>query len=443
MRWVWIGLVLSVAACTATPPPLPVPTTTVLQPVAAGDWLTYHRDNQRGGEQYSLAPPGTLSLAWHTKLDGAVYGEPLVVGSRILAATQNDTVYALAPATGQVQWHTHLGTPMPKKGVPCGDMDTVGITGTMAYDRVTGRVFAVAETAGGSHTLVGLDVATGTVVVRAMADPPKGDTVAYLQSGGLTVNDDRVFFSYGGLPGDCGNYVGTVMSMRTDGTDAHSYTVPTRRKAGFSGPAGGVVDNSRLLYVAGAGASTGGEYDDSDSVLVLAAGKLNRVDIFTPPNWGDDNANGLDLGATSPAMIGSHVLVTGNRGISYVLDETDLSHVVSQLETCPSQGAPAVSANLVVIPCANGPKAMDYDSHGQLTPLWTSPVAAAGSPTVGNGAVWVVDPAGGVLYALDVSKGTVRGQVQIGPTPRFASPTLSTDHAYVGTMDGVVSVAGA
>ena len=63
---------------------------------------------------------------------------------------------------------------MPRKGLPCGDIDPLGITGTMAYDRITGRVFAVAETAGGSHTLVGLDAETGTVEVRASVDPPRG-----------------------------------------------------------------------------------------------------------------------------------------------------------------------------------------------------------------------------------------------------------------------------
>jgi len=449
MRWVWIGLVLSVAACTATPPPPPLPTPSattnaVVAPVPMGDWQTFNRTNQRDGAQPDLAPTGTLSLAWHTKLDGTVHGQPLIVGALILAATQSDTVYALDAVTGKIRWQTHLGTPMPRKGLPCGDIDPVGIIGTMAYDRFTSRVFAVAETAGGSHTLVGLDVDTGTVEVRANVDPPKGDTTAYLQAGALTVADGRVFIPYGGLAGDCGNYVGTVLSTRTDGTDAHSYTVPTRRKGGFDGPAGGVQDNSRLLYAASGGATTGGEYDDSDAVLALATEKLNRIDIFTPPSWSEDNAHHFDLGATNPAMIGSHVAVTGLRGTTYVLDQSDLSHVASQLTTCPSQGSAAALDNLLVIPCATGgPKAFLADNAGQLTPRWTAPVTATGSPTISFDSVWVVDPAGGVLYALDIGKGTVRGQVQIGPAPRYASASLSKDHAYVGTTDGVAAVAGA
>lgn len=447
MRWVWIGLVLSVAACTATPPPPPLPTVSttvnaVLPPVPSGDWQTFNRTNQREGVQPDLVSTGPLSSAWHTKLDGAVYGQPLIVGGRVLAATQGDTIYSLDAATGKIQWQTRLGTPMPRKGLPCGDIDPVGITGAMAYDRFTGRVYAVAETAGGSHTLVGLDLDTGIVEVRASVDPPRGDTIAYLQAGALTVTDGRVFIPYGGLAGDCGNYVGTVMAIRTDGTDAHSYTVPTRRKGGFDGPAGGVMDNSRLLYATGGGSSTGGQYDDSDAVVALAVDKLNRIDIFTPPAWADDNANNLDLGATNPVMLGSHVAVTGNRGITYVLDQSDLSHVTSQLNTCPSQGSAVALDNMLVIPCAT-PRAFLCDNAGQLTPLWTAPVAAAGSPTAGGDAVWVVDPAGGILYALAMATGAVRGQVQIGPTPRYASASLSKDHAYVGTTDGVAAVASA
>jgi polyvinyl alcohol dehydrogenase (cytochrome) len=426
MRWVWIGLVLLVAACTATPAPPPAPTTTsttVLAPVSAGDWPTYHLNNERTGAQPNLAPAGQLSLAWHAKLDGAVY--------------------ALDPATGTVRWQTHLGTPQPLKGLPCGDIDPLGITGTMAYDRFTNRLFAVAETAGGSHTLIGMDVDTGAVVVQTMVDPPKGDSIAHQQRAALSIVDNRVFIAYGGLFGDCGNYIGTVLSVRTDGADPHSYVVPTRREGGIWAPGGGALNGLRLMYAVGNGEATGGQYDDSDSVLALTTDSLNRVDIFTPETWADDNAHDLDLGSSNPVSLGAHVLVTGKRGISYVLDGADLSHSTSQLATCPSLGSPAVQDNIVAIPCRTGPKTMSFDNNGQLTPMWSSPVPAAGSPTIGGDAVWAVDVDGGVLYALDLRTGAVRGQLQIGPAPHFASPTLSGDHAYVGTMDGVVSVAGA
>src|SRR4051795_7610039 len=58
---------------------------------ADGDWTTYHHDNARSGVAAGLAPLGALSRAWTATLDGAVYGQPLAVGDRIFAATENDT----------------------------------------------------------------------------------------------------------------------------------------------------------------------------------------------------------------------------------------------------------------------------------------------------------------------------------------------------------------
>src|SRR4051812_26968237 len=108
-----------------------------------GDWTTYHHDNARSGVAAGLAPLGALSRAWTATLDGAVYGQPLAVGDRIFAATENDTVYALDASTGAVLWSTHVGTPVPRSSLPCGNIDPLGITSTMVYDPATGLLFAL------------------------------------------------------------------------------------------------------------------------------------------------------------------------------------------------------------------------------------------------------------------------------------------------------------
>jgi streptogramin lyase len=59
---------------------------------------------------------------------------------------------------------------------------------------------------------------------------------------------------------------------------------------------------------------------------------------------------------------------------------------------------------------------------------------------VGGGAVWVEDYLAGTLYTLDPATGAVRQQLSTGVAPHFASPTLSRDHAYVGTLTGVFAV---
>src|SRR5207244_12806446 len=103
-----------------------------------------------------LRPVQSVSRAWRARLDGAVYGQPLVVGAAVLAGTENDTVYALDAGSGRVRWSSHLGTPVPASSLPCGNIDPLGITGTMVYDPDSGLVFVVAETTGGRHTLFGL-----------------------------------------------------------------------------------------------------------------------------------------------------------------------------------------------------------------------------------------------------------------------------------------------
>src|SRR2546423_631920 len=64
-------------------------------PSAAG-WPTYQGGNDGAGFVDATAPRPPLRRAWTTHLDGAVYAQPIVVGSTVVVATENDSVYALA-----------------------------------------------------------------------------------------------------------------------------------------------------------------------------------------------------------------------------------------------------------------------------------------------------------------------------------------------------------
>ncbi|MFF5291989.1 cellulose binding domain-containing protein [Paractinoplanes globisporus] len=427
-------------------PTSPTPSTST-QPAGADDWPTYHRDNARDGNATNLAPLSTLSVAWTAALDGAVYGQPLVVGGRIFAATENDTVFALSPDSGAVLWSAHVGQPEPLSDLPCGNIDPLGITSTMVYDPATNRVFAVAETTGGAHTLLGINADTGAVEVRAAVEPPLGDAKAHQQRGALTLLNGRVHIGYGGLFGDCGQYIGSVVSVATDGTGKLSYAVPTTREAGIWGTAGGVVDGAHLLYAVGNGESTT-TYDGSDSVLALSA-DLQRTDFFAPADWASQNARDADLGSMSPALVGQYVYADGKAGIGYVLRRDNLGGIGGQVtelnNNCQAFGGSAVSENTVFLPCTTGPRAVTIAADGTASELWRAGIGvpAEGSPAIGGGAVWVVDSNGGVLYALEPATGAVRAQIRVGQTPNFASPTLSRGRAYVGTRTGVTAVNGA
>jgi polyvinyl alcohol dehydrogenase (cytochrome) len=411
-----------------------------------GDWPTYHKDNTRSGYAADLAPVSTLASAWHAALDGAVYGQPLVIGDQVLAATENDTVYSLDAATGAVRWKTNVGTPQPRSGLPCGNIDPLGITSTMAYDQATGRVFALAETSGGHHTLYGINAATGAVEVEVSAEPPKGTPLSHQQRSALTVQDNRVYVAYGGLWGDCGDYIGSVVSTTTDGQNPLSFAIPTTREGGIWAPGGAVVNGGQLLYSVGNSEASSGAYDGGDSVTALSAATLNQTDSFAPSEWADDNAKDLDLGSSGPAVVGSYVVITGKRPTTYVLRADHLGGIGGQLttvSTCSSFGGTSVVGNTVYLPCrSGGAQAVTIAADGTPTVTWRAQSAVSGSPTVGGGAVWIVSSSG-VLYALDQTTGAVRSQVSLGSVPHFASPTLSGQRAYVGTIDGVAAVDGA
>ena len=415
--------------------------------VTAGDWPTYHLDNQRDGYQSRLDPLSTLAVDWKAALDGAVYGQPLVVGGRIFAATENDTIYALNRATGAVLWSTHLGSPEPLADLPCGDIDPLGITSTMVYDPDTNRLFALAELLGGTHELVGVNLDSGAVQVQVPLDPPLGDPIATQQRGALTLLNGRIYIPYGGLFGDCGNYVGQVVSVTTAGAGEQSYAIPTAREGAIWGTGGGVVDGPNLLFASGNGEATSGTYDGSDSVVELSP-SLQRLDFFAPSEWATQNAGDADLGSMTPALVGGqYVYVDGKTNNGYVLQNGALGGVGGQIaemtNTCETFGTAAVVGNTVYLPCSSGPQAVTISSTGTPQLLWKSIVPAEGSPVVGGGAVWAVDYNGGELYALDPATGATKAQIQIGRAPNFVSPTLMGDQAFVGTLTGVVAVGGA
>src|SRR6202035_5780099 len=200
----------------------------------------------------------TSARAWTSPtLDGEIYGEPLVSLGRIYVATENDTVYALSSATGRVVWATHVGTPVPSKSLPCGDIGpTVGITGTPVIDPSRGEIFVVAdELVRGkpAHILVGLAVAAGRSEMTRSVDPAGADPAALLQRTGLTLDAGQVVFGFSGNYGDCASYRGRVAAVHETGGTPTFFTVDAgageSQGAVWMGGAAPVVDGAGHIWV--------------------------------------------------------------------------------------------------------------------------------------------------------------------------------------------------
>ena len=78
--------------------------------------------------------------AFSASFAGTVYAQPLYwdggEGGQdlLLIATQNNEVIALDPLTGSRIWSRTLAAPASRSELPCGNIDPLGITGTMAFD---------------------------------------------------------------------------------------------------------------------------------------------------------------------------------------------------------------------------------------------------------------------------------------------------------------------
>jgi outer membrane protein assembly factor BamB len=374
-----------------------------------------------------------------------VYAEPLVVDGHVLIATEGNSVYSLDARTGQIEWQTRVGDPVPRSALPCGNINPLGITGTPVYDLASGLVFAVAEVTGPAHILVGIDARTGQLKMRRSADPDGMEPRAHQQRAALALSEGMVYIAYGGLFGDCGNYHGWVVASRTDGSGALiSYQVPTDREGGIWAPPGPVVDASGRLYVSvGNGSETVGNWDHSDSVLRLSAG-LKLEDGFAPEQWRKDNAADADLGSLGPVLLPNGLIFSaGKSGTGYLLRSDALGGVGGQVlakPVCRAFGGAAVAGSTIFVPCNEGLQQVQIESGATFAIGWQTK-QAPGSPVIGGHTVYTLDRSG-TLYALDVNTGQARAQVNIGATSRFATPTLFQEYIFVGTMTGIAAISG-
>ncbi|HEX4685738.1 MAG TPA: PQQ-binding-like beta-propeller repeat protein [Nocardioides sp.] len=417
--------------------------------VASGftPWRTYHRTASRSGlATHAVGTP--LKRAWSRSLGSAVYGEPLVVGNTLIVATEGNRVYGLDARTGRVRWHQGLGSPQPLSGLPCGDIDPLGITGTPAYDRSTGSVFAVAETAGGHHTLWALSAATGRKRWHRTLDVlPHRNRKAEQERAAVLVEHGRVVVSFGGLAGDCSNYVGYVTSTPTTGRGrTFHYAVPTAREAGMWAPPGPVLGRNGHVYVAsGNGAELHGRWDKSDSVTELTATRLRRVSVFAPATWKDDNIHDLDLGSMSPMSVPSihRIVIAGKRGVVYLLHEhfAGVGSAIANRSGCHAFSGGARVGRTVLMPCL-GEGQVRALRVGKSGMHWTWSANVYGAPVVAGSRVYVSDRESGDLVVLRLSDGSVVQRIPAGAHTHFPSEVVDGGYVFVPTLTGVTAFQG-
>jgi hypothetical protein len=304
-------------------------------------------------------------------------------------------------------------------------------------------VFAVAEISGPTHILVGLDVNTGQVKVRRIVDTDGMDPRAHQQRPALALAHDMVYIAFGGLDGDCSDYIGRVVASHTNGQGSLLvYRVPTPREGGVWATPGPSVDASGNLYVSvGNGAITSGQWDRSDSVLKLSP-TLQLLDAFAPSSWGQDNANDADLGSQGPALLpGNYIFAAGKTGNGYILNANHLGGIggsVDEQSVCRSFGGPATVGSTIFVPCTSGLLQITVDSSGHMHQGWQASGDIFGSPVVGGHTVYSFS--NGVMHALNMNSGQMVASLNVEPANRFVTPTIYGTSIFIGTETGITAI---
>jgi outer membrane protein assembly factor BamB len=387
-------------------------------------------------------------VAWTVQLDGAVYASPLIVAGHVLAATENNTVYALDLFSGSVVWKIHLGSPVDAASLPCGDIGPVtGITGTPAADPVAGRLYVVAFLSGRHHMLFTLSLVDGSVISQQDIDPAGSLPEVQQERGALALGADYVYVPLGGLYGDCGQYHGYVVGVPLAGGAAVSYQVPSAREAGIWSPAGVTLGPDGFVYVVSGNGASRSTFDYSNAVIELSPDLRTVRSYFAPSNWESLNATDTDLGSVGATILPSlGVVVTiGKEGVAYVLREGNLGGVGGQVafrSMCSGAwGGTAWSGSVVFVPCADGLYALSVEAGtGSVGVVWHAPHPALGSPIITAGAVWAIEPGSGVLYALDPSTGTVVYSTSLGSAQHFSTPAATEGFVVAPAGNALVAI---
>jgi len=418
---------------------------------AEAEWPAFGAGAGRQGFVAAGPDPGSPTLAWSSdELDGALYGEPIVSGGRVVVATEHDTVYAFDVATGTPAWHVNLGDPVPRSALPCGNIDPTGVTGTPVVDADTDTAYLVAFVRPGRHDLVAINLRDGSVRWRRPADPAGLDPLVEQQRAALTILQGRVYVLYGGLFGDCGPYKGAVVSFQLDGQgDPQSWTVPTTREGGLWAPSGAAVDaTGDLLVSIGNAASTDRDNFDDGNATVRLTPALDAVDDWAPADWYALSAGDADLGSIGPLPLdGGRVFVAGKNGVGYLLDGAALGGIGGQLDdttVCDGGafGGSAVHGSTIVVGCRGGPAGVDVTGDGKLAVAWHGQGGRSGAPIIAGDTVWLVTN-DGHLDALDVATGAVESDTDLhGPVPGFPTPTVLPGMVLVGAADRLLAFTG-
>ena len=319
--------------------------------------LTYHGALDRAGRYvmpgltYDRARGLRLDPSFHPAFRGKVYAQPLLwrpPGSgegELVAATEDNEVFALDARSGAQIWKLALGPPVPRSALPCGNILPLGITGAPVVDEARATLYldaAVMRANGPRHEIFALSLADGSIkpgwpldVATALG----GNFAPSLQNqrGALALFKGKVFVPFSGHWGDCGAYHGVVVGVSTD-NPGMTTSFSTRARGGGIWGQGGVSSDGQSLFAVTGNTFGATGWGDGEAVLRLSpdlARPIESRDYFVPSDWRSLDRDDLDLGGTAAIpldVVGTNgarklIFAIGKSGEAYLLDRDNLGGV--------------------------------------------------------------------------------------------------------------------
>ena len=136
----------------------------------------------------------------------------------VIAVTESNNVYALDANDGSIVWQRNLG-PAVTSGLPCGNINPLGISGTPAVDLASRSLFvdAMIDGATKKHFVYSLNVDTGATnpgwPVDLNAQVPGFTSSVQNERGALAIVHGILYVPFSGHWGDCGAYHGWVVGI--------------------------------------------------------------------------------------------------------------------------------------------------------------------------------------------------------------------------------------
>jgi PQQ enzyme-like repeat protein len=385
----------------------------------------------------SAAAGLTRDLNFNGTISGSVYAQPLYIesgpnGPMIIVVTESNNIYALNATTGTVIWQRNVGPPVTS-GLPCGNINPLGITGTPVVDLASRALFfdAMIDGATKKHFIYSLNVDTGAtnpgwpVDVNATATYNGMTFTSLVQNerGGLALVNGRVYVSYSGHLGDCGTYHGWVVGVAINNPLDVKAWATTAIGGGIWGHGGVASDGTNMLVVTGNTFNTGGNWMGGEAIIRLQSGPIwsgQPTDYWAPTNWFTLDQGDTDLGGVSATVIdvpgatpSQLVLALGKDGKAYLLNRNNLGGITAPVAQWSVSGTTLRGTSAVTYHTSQGTYFAFHDDGNaiaayRVTPTnpptivsaWSMSQNGRGSPWVtttdgtNNALVWVVGTQG-------------------------------------------------